>query len=135
MEISWRTFQNGQYQKYFKHKYLGNLPIHDFKKLFTLWFQLRQITEIARRNPADGNIVANLMDSGSNSNVPFLWIQNEANLNLIVNSNRLFINALAAILDFGMAIYTKWLNKLVMTLQVSFFNNCKTTILKAIVLM
>lgn len=52
--------------------------------------KLRDVTGIARDAAANGNLVANLVDNGA-------FVANEANLNTIVNSNRLFINALAAI--------------------------------------
>ena len=51
---------------------------------------MRDVIRIARDAAANGNLVANLVDNGA-------FVANEANLNTIVNSNRLFINALAAI--------------------------------------
>jgi hypothetical protein len=54
---------------------------------------LREVTQVARDAAANGNTAANLADvdaAGGN-------INNEAALNTLVNSNRLFINALAAI--------------------------------------
>jgi len=54
--------------------------------------KLRDVTGIARDAAANGNLMANLAEPAGNN-----VIQNEGNLNTIVNSNRLFINALAAI--------------------------------------
>ena len=54
---------------------------------------MREVTQVARDAAANGNTAANLADvdaAGGN-------INNEAALNTLVNSNRLFINALAAI--------------------------------------
>jgi hypothetical protein len=54
---------------------------------------LREVTQVARDAAANGNTAANLADvdaAGGN-------INNEAALNTLVNSNRLFINALADI--------------------------------------
>jgi len=57
--------------------------------------KLRDVTAIARGAAADGNLVAALAETPAANNN----LANEANLNTIVNSNRLFINALAAIDD------------------------------------
>jgi len=54
--------------------------------------KLRDVTGIARDAAANGNLVANLNEPANGAAV-----NNEAALNTIVNSNRLFINALAAI--------------------------------------
>ena len=54
---------------------------------------MREVTQVARDAAANGNTAANLADvdaAGGN-------INNEAALNTLVNSNRLFINALADI--------------------------------------
>ena len=67
--------------------------------LFTSNLQLRQITQLARANAADGNLVANLVDRAFQTGISD--ISGETLLNAIVNSNRIFINALIAILDFG----------------------------------
>merc|ERR1719400_2912783 len=57
--------------------------------------KLREVTEIARATAANGAIVANLLDG--TAAVPTTVISNEAELNTLVNSNRVFINALAEI--------------------------------------
>jgi len=64
---------------------------------YDLFSILQQITQLARANAADGNLVANLLDLGANTGDD---ISGETLLNAIVNSNRIFINALIAILDF-----------------------------------
>ena len=56
---------------------------------------MREITEVARDAAANGGTAANLVETVPANNV----VQNEAALNTLVNSNRLFINALAAITD------------------------------------
>jgi len=58
--------------------------------------KLRDVTGVARDAAANGNLAAALADTNA---VAPGNINNEANLNTIVNSNRLFINALAAIDD------------------------------------
>jgi len=55
--------------------------------------KLREVTELARN--AAQNTAANLIDG--TAAVPTAIITNEAELNTIVNSNRIFINALAEI--------------------------------------
>jgi len=58
--------------------------------------KLREVTELARDAAANGATAANLVDAvlaGGGAAV----IGNQAGLNTLVNSNRLFINALAAI--------------------------------------
>merc|ERR1711971_1086043 len=57
--------------------------------------KLREATEIARDATANGEIVANLIDGTAAA--PTTIISNEAELNTLVNSNRIFINSLAAI--------------------------------------
>ena len=57
-------------------------------------FQLKEVTAIARGTASDGTTAANLVDAGTNVN-------NEATLNTVVNSNRLFVNNLAAISDLA----------------------------------
>jgi len=52
--------------------------------------KLRDITNVARDAAANGATAANLVDNAAN-------VANEAALNTLVNSNRIFINALAAI--------------------------------------
>jgi hypothetical protein len=52
---------------------------------------LREVTQVARDAAANGATAANLVDVGPAA------INNEAALNTLVNSNRIFINALAAI--------------------------------------
>jgi len=54
---------------------------------------LREVTEIARDAAANGATAANLQENPTTNTA----ISNEAELNTLVNSNRLFINALAAI--------------------------------------
>ena len=56
---------------------------------------MREVTEIARDAAANGATAAALAETVPANNV----VQNEAALNTLVNSNRLFINALAAITD------------------------------------
>ena len=58
---------------------------------------MREVTEIARATAANGAIVANLLDGTAAA--PTTIISNEAELNTLVNSNRVFINSLAAITD------------------------------------
>ena len=58
---------------------------------------MREVTEIARATAANGAIVANLLDG--TAAVPTTVISNEAELNTLVNSNRVFFNSLAAITD------------------------------------
>ena len=58
---------------------------------------MKEITEIARGTASDGNIVANLIDGTAAA--PTTIISNEAELNTLVNSNRVFFNSLAAITD------------------------------------
>jgi hypothetical protein len=53
---------------------------------------LREVTQIARDAAANGAIAANLVDTPAVNS-----IDNEVPLNTLVNSNRIFINALAAI--------------------------------------
>merc|ERR1712172_173579 len=55
--------------------------------------KLREVTEIARDATANGATAANLQENPTTNTA----ISNEAELNTLVNSNRLFINALAAI--------------------------------------
>ena len=55
-------------------------------------FQLKEVTAIARGTASDGNTAVNLVDAGTN-------VAGEANLNTVTNSNRVFINNLAAISD------------------------------------
>ena len=55
---------------------------------------MREVTQVARDAAANGAIVANLVDVGG-ALAPN--VNNEAALNTLVNSNRIFINALAAI--------------------------------------
>jgi len=57
--------------------------------------KLREVTQIARDATANGEIVANLIDGTAAA--PTTIISNEAELNTLVNSNRIFINSLAAI--------------------------------------
>ena len=57
-------------------------------------FQLKEVTAVARGTASDGTTAANLVDAGTNVN-------NEATLNTVVNSNRLFVNNLAAIADLA----------------------------------
>ena len=52
---------------------------------------MREVTQVARDAAANGATAANLVDVGPAA------INNEAALNTLVNSNRIFINALAAI--------------------------------------
>ena len=54
---------------------------------------MREVTEIARDAAANGATAANLVESVPANNV----VTGEAALNTLVNSNRIFINALAAI--------------------------------------
>jgi len=56
---------------------------------------LREVTEIARDAAANGATAANLQENPTTNTA----ISNEAELNTIVNSNRLFINSIAAITD------------------------------------
>jgi len=58
--------------------------------------KLREITEVGRDVAANANINANLDDVAV---VPANNIDNEVELNTLVNSNRIFINALAEIED------------------------------------
>jgi len=58
---------------------------------------LKELTAIARGTASDGDTAANLID-GTAAN-PTIIISNEAELNTLVNSNRVFINSLAAITD------------------------------------
>jgi len=58
--------------------------------------KLREVTEVARDVAANANINANLDDVAV---VPANNIDNEVELNTLVNSNRIFINALAEIED------------------------------------
>ena len=51
---------------------------------------MREVTQIARDAAANGATAANLVDNGA-------AVTNEGALNTLVNSNRIFINALAAI--------------------------------------
>merc|ERR1711997_94948 len=55
--------------------------------------KLREVTEVARDATANGATAANLQENPTTNTA----ISNEAALNTLVNSNRLFINALAAI--------------------------------------
>jgi len=52
--------------------------------------KLREVTQVARDAAANGATAANLVDNG-------IAVANEGALNTLVNSNRIFINALAAI--------------------------------------
>ena len=57
---------------------------------------MREVTQVARDADANGATAANLVDAslaGGGAAV----IANQAPLNTLVNSNRIFINALAAI--------------------------------------
>jgi hypothetical protein len=54
--------------------------------------KLKEITDVARGAAADGATAANLVDNAAADSVT-----NEAALNTLVNSNRVFINALAQI--------------------------------------
>merc|ERR1712086_893395 len=56
--------------------------------------KLREVTELARDAAANGATAANLVD---NAVAPVVNVMNAPALNTLVNSNRLFINALAAI--------------------------------------
>ena len=58
------------------------------------FFQLKEVTAIARGTTSDGTSTVNLEDAGTN-------VANEATLNTVVNSNRVFINNLAAISDLA----------------------------------
>ena len=53
---------------------------------------MRDITNVARDAAANGATAANLVDNAAN-------VANEAALNTLVNSNRVFINSLPAITD------------------------------------
>ena len=54
---------------------------------------MKEITDIARGTSSDGNIVANLAENPTTNTA----ISNEGDLNTLVNSNRVFINAIAAL--------------------------------------
>jgi len=58
---------------------------------------LKELTAIARGTASDGDTAANLIDGTAASGTTI--ISNEAELNTLVNSNRVFINSLAAITD------------------------------------
>ena len=58
-------------------------------------FQLKEVTAIARGTASDGTTAAALTDtSGTN-------VGGETVLNTVVNSNRVFVNSLAAISDLA----------------------------------
>jgi len=59
--------------------------------------KLKELTAIARGTASDGDTAANLIDGTAASGTTI--ISNEAELNTLVNSNRVFINSLAAITD------------------------------------
>jgi len=74
---------------------LGALALVDSINYRTrLCNKLREVTQVARDAVANGATAANLVDAGlpGTNN-----IDNEVALNTLVNSNRIFINALAAI--------------------------------------
>ena len=60
-------------------------------------FQLKEVTAIARGTASDGTTAAALTDSSSGSTN----IGGETRLNTVVNSNRVFVNSLAAISDLA----------------------------------
>ena len=55
------------------------------------FFQVRELTNVARANAANGILTANLVATG-----PITWAI-ASNVNTIINSNRNFINAIAMI--------------------------------------
>ena len=57
-------------------------------------FQLKEVTAIARGTASDGTTAAALTDAGS-------YVTGETTLNTVVNSNRVFVNRLAAISDLA----------------------------------
>merc|ERR1711956_91063 len=59
--------------------------------------KLKELTAIARGTASDGDTAANLIDGTAASGTTI--ISNEAELSTLVNSNRVFINSLAAITD------------------------------------
>ena len=63
-----------------------------FKTNVAIFFQLKEVTAIARGTSSDGTTAVNLVDAASN-------VAGEATLNTVVNSNRDFVNSLATITD------------------------------------
>ena len=58
-------------------------------------FQLKEVTAIARGTASDGTTAAALTDTSGTS------VGGETVLNTVVNSNRVFVNSLAAISDLA----------------------------------
>ena len=61
-------------------------------------FQLKEVTAIARGTASDGTTAAALTDSSSSGTGN---VGGETRLNTVVNSNRVFVNSLAAISDLA----------------------------------
>ena len=55
---------------------------------------MKEVTAIARGSTSDGTTAVSLVDAGTN-------VAGETTLNTVVNSNRVFINNLAAISDLS----------------------------------
>ena len=65
-----------------------------YKQFICNFFQVKEITAVARGTASDGTSTVALTDAGS-------YVTGESTLNTVVNSNRVFINTLAALADLS----------------------------------